>query len=169
MQAWPCVDLSATRSTNWILSSFSHIKKWANSAPNRICPSQAPFSLCLHKERTERANNQPFCQLATLKASPFPRYNVIMNTSGSPPLAHFEIPTAANEEKKGSACLHLSQLTTYKETADRVAIATFLLILYPFLHVNQWVDRQRWGEWSGEDTPAPCSLDELDLKLEEQV
>lgn len=59
--------------------------------------------LCSLFVEAKRANNQPSCQLATLKAAFFPRRNVIMNTPISPPFARFEIPTAANEDRKRRA------------------------------------------------------------------
>lgn len=85
--------------------------------------------LCSLFVEAKRANNQPSCQLATLKAAFFPRRNVIMNTPISPPLTRFEMPTAANEHKKWpvhAVRLHLLQLTTRRRDwrwSDHLCIA----------------------------------------------
>lgn len=114
--------------------------------------------LCSLFVEAKRANNQPSCQLATLKAAFFPRRNVIMNTPISPPLTRFEMPTAANEDRKRpvhAVRLHLLQLTTRRRDwrwSDHLRIAIDF-IACP--RVNQWIQSRGadgvvlWDAFSG--------------------
>lgn len=144
--AYVCVCVCAVQIEFFPLSAI--LKKRAYSA---LIEFVLHGLLCSLFVEAKRANNQPSCQLATLKAAFFPRRNVIMNTPISPPLTRFEMPTAANEDRKRpvhAVRLHLLQLTTRRRDwrwSDHLCIAIDF-IAGP--RGNQWT-QSRGGRWSG--------------------
>ena len=84
-----------------------------------------------------------------------------MNTSISPPLARFEIPT--NREKGGragvSVRLHLSQPAAYKEGPQ---IESRSPRFYWFHIPSTCKSIDRGGEWSVKYTPATCRFNEFE-------